>query len=261
MPAQKQKLNDMLGEGAPDPSHASDATEQPSDELEGKAPRTVYTTGKTYDASETMTPRLVLAQGQSPEVRDRKAEVGDLLLMGHEPEKAVTLVLAGHAKKRRYVPQGEVKAQCYSPDAEYGYGDPGTRPDGSHLACADCPLSQWTDSGKKGPDGKTINNPPLCSDIDEFIAFSVTHGMPVIWPLKGTAAKAARFIKTLSNGLGEGNFAITVTSEAKSKPGRSWAEPVVKIAPEVSKDEAQAYAAIARGAAPVQNALPAEASA
>lgn len=256
----KQKLNDMLGETPA--SHASDATEQPSDELEQRAPRTTYTTGKTYDASETMTPRLVLAQGQSPEVRDRKAEVGDWLLMGHEPEKAVTLVLAGHAKKRRYVPANEVKAQCYSPDAVLGYGDPGTRPDGTHLRCEECPLSQWTDSGKKGPDGKTINNPPLCSEIDEFIAFSVTHGMPVIWPLKGTAAKAARFIKTLSNGLGEGNFAITVTSEAKTKPGRAWSEPVVKIAPEVSKDEAQAYAEIARGAAPVKpaTALAAEAS-
>lgn len=245
----KQKLNDMLGETHA--SHGPDAQEQPHDELEGRAPRTVYQTGKTYDASETMTPRLVLAQGQSPEVRDRKAEVGDWLLMGHEPTKEVTLVLAGHAKKRRYVPQGEVKAQCYSPDAILGYGNPGTLPDGSHLACEQCPLSQWTDSGKKGPDGKTINNPPLCSEIDEFIAFSVTHGMPVIWPLKGTAAKAARFIKTLSNGLGEGNFAITVGSEAKTKPGRAWSEPTVKIEPSVSKDEANVYAEIARGAAPV----------
>jgi hypothetical protein len=245
----KQKLNDMLGDTAP--SHGPDAEAPPHDELETRAPRTVYTTGKTYDASETMTPRLVLAQGQSPEVRERRAEVGDWLLMGHEPAKEVTLVLAGHAKKRRYVPANEVKAQCYSPDAEYGYGDPGTLPDGSHLACAECPLSQWTDSGKKGTDGKTINNPPPCSEIDEFIAFSVTHGMPVIWPLKGTAAKAARFIKTLSNGLGEGNFAITVGSEAKTKPGRAWSEPVVKIAPEVSRDEAQVYADIARGAAPV----------
>jgi hypothetical protein len=244
----KRNLNDMLG--TPEPSHGPDATEQPTDQLEAAAPRSVYQAGKTFDASETMTPRLALAQGLSPEVRDRKAEVGDFLVMGHEPVKSVILVPAGHTKQRRFVEQGQMKARCYSPDGEQGYGNPG-------IACAECPFSKWSDTGRIGDDGKPINAPPPCSEIESFVAFSVTHGMPVVWPLKGTAAKTARFLKTLSNGLGMGNFAIEVNAETRTGKGRSWVEPVIKIAPEVSRDEAQAYAMVALGAVNSAGALPA----
>jgi len=238
----------MLGSDA-NVGHGPDDTEQPIDPIEASAPRPVYTSGKVFDASEVITPRLALAQGLSPEVRDRKAEVGDYLLLGHDPVKEVTLVIAGHTETRRYVPMGQQKAECWSPDGKQGYGNPG-------IACAECPLSKWQDTGRKKPDGKPVNAPPPCSEIDSFVAFSVTHGMPVVWPLKGTAAKTARFIKTLSNGLGMGNFAIKVTSIDRSENGRAWQEPVVKIDSDVSKDEAQAYAMIALNAVPSTNALP-----
>jgi hypothetical protein len=237
----KQKLDDMLV------GHGPHASEQPEDEVTASAPRSVYQANKTFDASETMTPRLVLAQGLSPEVQAGDAKPGDFLLMGNEPVKEVVLVLAGHTKQRRYVPQGQQKAQCYSPDGVQGIGVPG-------IACAECPLSQWTDTGRKDASGKTINQRPACDEIDSFVAFSVTHGMPVVWPLKGTAAKAARFVKTLSNGLGMGNFAIKVTSEGRSNNGRAWHEPVIKIEAGVSKDEANVYRDIALGAVAV--ALP-----
>jgi len=244
----KRTLDDMLGQEPSEPSEA-----QAVDPIEAAAPRPVYTTGKVFDASDVITPRLALAQGLSPEVRERKAEVGDWLLMGHDPVKEVILVIAGHSDQRRYVPMGQQKAECWSPDGKQGYGNPG-------IKCADCPLSKWQDSGRLKPNGQPHNTPPPCSEIDSFVAFSVTHGMPVTWPLKGTAAKKARFIKTLCNGLGMGNFAIKVTSIDRSENGRAWQEPEVVIDQSVSKEEAQAYAMIAAQAVVTTDALPAQSS-
>lgn len=260
MAAPKQKLNDMLGNQSSSEGHGPADTAQPVDEIETRAPRTVYDANKTFDASETMTPRLVLAQGLSPEVRAKQAEAGQYLLMGHAPINEVSLVIAGHADQRRYVPQNEQVAACYSPDGIYGYGNPGTLPDGTHLECALCPLSHWTDSGRKDAQGRTINNPPPCNEVDSFVAFSVTHGMPVVFPLKGTGTKAARFIKTLCNGLGMGNFAVSLSSVSKEKPGRAWHEPVVRIDDEVTKEEAQGYARIALTAVEVAGAIEASAA-
>lgn len=230
----KQNLDSMLG-----------TTPQPVDEpaepvVDIAAPQSAFST-KTFDPSEVMTPRLAIAQGLSPEVRAGQASPGDFLLMGHDAEKAVTLVIAGHADQRRFVEQGQQKARCWSPDGIQGYGDPG-------IACAECPFAKWTDTGQKDAAGKTINKRPPCDEIDAFAGFSVTHGMPVVWPLKGTAAKTARFIKTLCNGLGMGSFAIDISTVSKEAPGRAWHEPVVKINPDITKDEAEAYAMIARGA-------------
>lgn len=249
----KQRLDDMLGNELP----AGDAPADKVDEVEQRAPRSTYSKTKTFGADEIMTPRLVLASGMSAEVKERRAMAGQWLLMGNEPVDEVTIVVAGHTPQRRYVPKDSSQALCYSPDGELGYGNPGTQPDGTHLACKDCPLSKWTDSGRKDERGKTINIRPVCDEVDSFLAFSVTHGMPVTFPLKGTGAKAARFIKTLTNGLGFGNFAITMTTEAKSGKGRSWHEPVIKIDPSISRDEANAYAMIAEGAVPIAEALPA----
>lgn len=254
----KQTLNDMLNTGHA--ADAADAPEPPIDPVEAVAPRPAYDPAKTFSAEETLVPRLVLAQGLSPEVRDRKADIGDWLLMGHEPIKEVRLVIAGHSTQRRYVPESQQRASCYSPDGLYGYGIPGTKEDGSHLACADCPLSKWTDTGKKDQNGRTINQRPACDEVDAFVAFSLTHGMPVVWPLKGTGAKAARFVKTLSNGLGMGNFAISVVAEGKQGNGRAWHEPVIKIDGSVSRDEANVYRDIALGAVTVAGELPAHAS-
>lgn len=257
MTAKRATLNEMLDTApaeTPEDIPAEEVTY--TDEVETSAPRPVFTANKRFDASEVMTPRLVLAQGLSPEVRERKAQSGDWLLLGHEPEQSVTLVIAGHTEQRRFVEQGKQVARCWSPDAIQGYGNPGVK-------CEDCEFAKWTDTGRKdAQSGRTINLRPPCDELDTFVAFSLTHGMPVTWSLKGTGAKAARFLKTLSNGLGMGNFAVEVTAVSKSKDGRAWHEPVIKIANEVDKEQAQMYAALALGAVvTAEPQLAAEASA
>jgi hypothetical protein len=207
---------------------------------EASAPRSAYSATKKFDAAETSLPRLSLAQGLSPEVRDRTAQVGDFLLPGFEPEQSVILVVAGHTTQRRYVPQGEQRAKCWSPDG---------------IACAECPLSQWMPSEKVGPDGRRKNTPPPCNEIDSWACFSVTHGMPVTWPLKGTAMRASRFIKTLANGYGMGAFAVEVKAVTKTAPGRNWVEPDVRLYRELGADECLGYAKIAHQAVGITEAL------
>lgn len=247
----KRTLGDML-ENDPHQPVGGEPTEETAqvDEIEAQAPRSTFSSQKKFDPSETMTPRLAIAQGLSPEVREQKARVGDFLLLGHDPEPEVTLVIAGHAKQRRFVEDGQQRARCWSPDGVQGYGNPG-------ILCVDCEFSHWTNSGKKDLNtDKIINLRPACDEVDAFAAFSITHGMPVIWPLKGTGAKASRFIKTLANGLGMGNFAVKVGSVSKSNGSRAWHEPVITIDNDVTAEQARIYANIALGAVPVE-ALPA----
>lgn len=216
---------------------------------EATAPRSAYSATKKFDSAETTLPRLTLAQGLSPEVRDRKAAVGDFLVPGFEPESEVILVVAGHATQRRYVPQGQQRAQCWSPDGIQGHGDPG-------IACAQCPLSQWSSDDTRLDDrGRAKRVPPPCQEIDSWAAFSVTHGMPVTWPLKGTAAKASRFVKGLCNSYGMGAFAIRVTAVTKTAPGRNWVEPEVTLHKELTADECIEYAKIAHQAVGIAGEL------
>lgn len=242
----RQTLDDMLGSQAP----SEEELETPeSAGAEAAAPRSSYDGSKKFGADEVLTPRLNLLQGQSPAVQAKEGSPGQFLALGHEAVDEVVLVVAGHTSKRRYAPDPAQPAECFSPDGIQGYGNPG-------IPCDSCPLSKWTDSGKKKPDGSPINVPPPCQDIDSFVCFSVTHGMPVTWDLKSTGARAARFIKTLSNGLGMGHFALEVTAEQKTKPGRSWYEPKLVLAKDLSLEECQVYAQLALGAVKVAGALP-----
>ena len=240
----KQTLNEMMGNQT-----TEDEVETPETAgAEVGAPRTQYDNSKKFGADEVMTPRLMLAQGLSPAVQAGEAQPGQYLALGHDPVDEVVLVIAGHSTKRRYSPDPSQAAQCFSPDGIQGFGEPG-------IPCETCPLSKWTDSGKKKPDGSPINVPPPCQEIDSFACFSVTHGMPVIWDLKGTAARSARFIKTLVNGLGMGQFALAITSAHMSKPGRAWYEPKVTLAKDLSPDECKVYASIALGAVATAGAI------
>lgn len=240
----KQTLDDMLPGG--------ESPQDAAPNVDPAAPRASYGTDKKFDASEVIVPRLSIAQGLSPDVRDRKAEVGDFLMMGMDPVKSVTLIVAGHTAQRRFVEQGSQRARCWSPDAIQGHGDPG-------IMCDGCPHSRWRDSGKKDPQGRIINLRPECDEVDSWLVFSVTHGMPAIWNLKGVSLKASKFVKTLANGMGMGAFAIDVTAVSKTSGSRAWHEPEVKINTSISPDECRAYTRIATGAVQVAGALPATA--
>lgn len=210
--------------------------------------RSTYSSTKKFDSNETSLPRLALAQGLSPQVRDRTAQVGDFLLPGFEPEQEVILVIAGHTTQRRYVPKGEQRAKCWSPDGIQGHGDPG-------IACDECPLSQWLPTDQTDDRGRTKNAPPVCAEIDSWAAFSVTHGVPLTWPLKGTAMTASRFIKGLCNSYGMGSFAVKVTPITKTAPGRNWVAPEVTLYKDLSADQCLSYAKIAQSAVGIAQPL------
>jgi hypothetical protein len=210
--------------------------------------RSTYSANKKFDSAETSLPRLSLAQGLSPQVRDRTAQVGDFLLPGFENEQEVILVIAGHTTQRRYVPKGEQRAKCWSPDGIMGHGDPG-------IPCDECPLSQWMPTDVKDANGRTKNAPPPCAEIDSWAAFSVTHGVPLTWPLKGTAMQASRFLKGLCNSYGMGSFAVKVTPVTKTAPGRNWVAPEATLYKELDADQCLAYAKIAQAAVGIEQPL------
>jgi hypothetical protein len=209
---------------------------------EASAPRSQYDGAKKFAADEILMPRLALAQAMSPEVKEKRAEAGEFLLMGSDPVESVTLVIAGHTEQRRFVEPNASKARCWSPDGIQGYGNPG-------IECDGCPFSEWTESGRLDGDGKMIRLRPACDPIDSYAAFSITHGMPVLWNLKGTALKASRMVKTLANAKGMGLFALDISSMLVTGKNRnSWYEPLVRLSPGMTPEDCKMYADIARAA-------------
>ena len=277
MPTQRSKLDDMTGNTA-----ASTVDTDEGYLPTGGSMQPTYNTEADFKPDELSVTRLSIAQSLTPDVKNRVANEGQLLVTGMPPVDSAILVLAGHTPQRRFVEPGAMQARCYSVDGVIGIGDPGTielanlanlanvdpaattrGADGlMHLKCAHCPFSQWTDTGKKDPTGRTINARPACDELDSFVAYSITHGTPVLWNLKGTSAQVARFLKTLAKGLGFGNFAIEVTSETRTKGANSWKVPKVVLVNEgISADECRAYAAIALQMVQSTGQLPAQAEA
>lgn len=242
----KQTLDDAMG-------NAPAADDAPDLDTPVSQSRPAYASeGFTFGADELSTPILKIAQGLSPEVRDREAQPGDFILSGFGPEESVTLVIAGFTRARRYVPQNAQKATCWAsaspPLPLIGQGEFKGR------ACDECPLSQW---GRNEETGRNI--PPACNEIDEWLCYSITHGLPVRYPLKGMAMKGSRFLKQLWNAMGPGQYAVDVTAKSVSQNGRTWQEPDFKLSPNVSAEQALKLAAIATGK-PMDAALPAEGS-
>jgi hypothetical protein len=252
MPAARKSTLDSMTAN----TKAGDApADDPDDVIPQGGPQAVYSTEANFDPKELSTARLSIAQALHPDVRAGKVREGQLVVTGMPPTESVILVVAGHTPQRRFIEAGQQQARCYSVDAVVGIGDPG-------IACAECPFSKWTDSGKKDKTGKTINVRPPCDEVDSFLCYSVTHGMPLLWNLKGTAKQSARFLKTLATGLGFGNFAIEVTAETRSNGGNVWQVPKVVLANEgLSPEECQAYAMIARSTVKTAGAITAQAEA
>jgi len=231
----------MLGDNpATDPEELE---ETPS----SQAPQSTFTQ-KRFGSEDVRMPYLALLQGMSPAVQSGEGQPGQFLVTGHEPVDEVTLVFAAFTNKRRYSPALGQSPQCQSPDAVKGYGNPG-------ILCHECPLGQWTPTGKLYPDGRPMNQKPPCDLIDAWSCFSVTHGMPVTWELKGTAMTSSAFIKGLTNGLGYGHFALSISSERKEAPGRVWHQPKPRLSRDISLEECQVYYALALGETPSPGAL------
>ena len=186
----------------------------------------VYTDTPDLAMEDISFPRLRLAQGLTSEVAAGDATPGQWLVTGYDPEDDVVLIPLKMAKLREYRDKENNEVLCSSPDAVVGIGNPGGE-------CARCPLAHWQDTA----DGRLA---PTCTFIYSYVAWSVTHQVPVSIDLKKTGINAAKFINTRVTTQGLGNFAVALSSASKSKGQRRWNEPVVHLAdfPQEERDKA-----------------------
>ena len=173
-----------------------------------------YSTAPEFDKEDVQLPRLRIAQGLTPEVQMGMARPGQWVLTGYEPEESVTLIPLAYAKAREYRVDGELL--CSSPNALVGRGSPGG-------ACSACPMAQWQEK----PDGK--KHKP-CSLVFSYVAYSITHGSPVVLEFKRTGERSARRLNTFIQARGLGNFALKVGAKPAQWGKNSGFEPTIDLA-------------------------------
>jgi len=143
-------------------------------------------------------PRVKIAQQMSQEVADKKADAGDffntltgesygdklnvqpilpfmqrVLLVRQERRPAIEEAL-GHE-----LSEGD-GLKCRSYDMEQGKGEPG-------IACAECPLSEWTDG----------NTPPLCTETYNVAAATEIGELIILSFAKSGAKVGKRIFSTI----------------------------------------------------------------
>lgn len=214
------------------------------------AQRAVWSSTVDIPTDQLQIPYLTLVQANSRAVSDEIAKMGQWLVEGYPPENNVILVPLQFGLSRRYSidKEGDIKTACYAPTGTpHGIA---LEPEGPGMECADCPLAQWTPTGKVKANGMAENSPPLCKESYDFMCWSATHEIPVRVGFRSTGLKAGRLVATLGKTKGLGNFAINLSS--KKETGRQiYAVPVVMaLTPEEAEDylsTAQAIAAVSSG--------------
>lgn len=108
-----------------------------------------------FGADHISIPRMVILEGLSDEIRERKGSPGDLFiktLNRNLGESTEIVVITRMHQQLRWTPKAQGKGiLCQAQDGKHGVGDPGGD-------CAVCPQRQW--SGK---------NPPTCDQLESFI--------------------------------------------------------------------------------------------
>jgi hypothetical protein len=179
-----------------------------------------------FDAEDTATNYLRLAQGLTAEVQDGSARPGQFVVQGFPAEEDLRVVPLQYAKMREYRNPGDHMEQlCFSGDGVTGVGDPGGE-------CASCPLNQWTPN----PDKPGRNSPPACKLNYGYVFYSEQHDAAVSFRFKGRGIKAGRLLNTIVKQNGMGKVVIKLTSEQQSVGGNTFYVPKVAMvldAPEV----------------------------
>jgi hypothetical protein len=182
-------------------------------------------------------PYLTLVQANSKAVANEQAKMGQWLLEGFDGLNTVTIVPLKFGESRRYSIEKDKQlvTACYAPTG--GNHGIAKEPEGPGMLCADCPLSKWTPSDKIGADGKPKNNPPLCKESYDFVAFSMEHQLPVKLNFRSTGVKAGKLLALIAQAKGLGNFAAELSSK-KETGNYVYAVPVVKVLTGEAADEA-----------------------
>lgn len=181
-------------------------------------------------AEKLQIPYLSLMQGLSKPVLDEKAKMGDWYVEGYEATKSVTIVPLKFGVGRTFMlnVDGKNQTACYSPTGrEHGIA---MTTEGPGIECSECPLKDWTPSGKFDANGNEKNNPPVCKESFDFLAWCVDYNSFVKASFRGTGAKTGRFIATLGRTNGLGQFAIKLSSVKATNPnGQTYSVPAHQI--------------------------------
>ena len=87
-------------------------------------PRTMFTRDKQVDMKNIQVSQLRIAQGMTAEVKERKAQIGDLVLSNFGPQQSVILIPLISQDIRVYKPDPKAAAKCHAPTGNFGFGDP-----------------------------------------------------------------------------------------------------------------------------------------
>lgn len=181
-------------------------------------PRAVFTRDQVIDVSKLQISQLRVAQGQSAEVKDRKASVGQLLLSNFPAKNEVILVPLGGQNIRVYKIDPKGPAVCQAPTGEIGFGNPGG-------VCAECPLSHWGDRNEAT--GKSV--PPKCKEGIVIRFYSVTHRCMVDFQFMAGDQRTGSFIMQQSMSFGWANFMLSMTTAEKGNAKGDWFVPEVNM--------------------------------
>lgn len=198
----------------------------------GANPMSVLTRAPKITAEDIAMPTLRWAQGQSTEVQERRAKVGDLVLTGEEPVQSAIVVPLVYGKGRqRWSPnQDDRRLLCESTDTVTGRGNPGG-------SCADCSCRLWPDKqpvqlkGRKAAKGGAkVRSGPECDMYYKYLAWSDTHQQMLFLDFRRTGIKTAQNLNLMIMQKGLGKFAIKITTVSGVNPtGQSYTKPVVQF--------------------------------
>jgi hypothetical protein len=194
-------------------------------------PRAIFTRDAKPDMSKFQIPRLRLAQGMTPEVTERKANIGQFLIPNFPPVDELIVVPFACQLTRAYRPDPKGRPVCSAPTGVFGYGTPGG-------VCDECPLSKW---GAKDPaTGKSMA--PKCGESFEMRAYSITHNSMIDYGFKSRDLSRGSFIAQQAMAFGYGNFAVRVTSETTSNNKGSWYIPRLEMLTSLPEDQKEIVA-------------------
>lgn len=152
------------------------------------------TSTPVFERDEISLPRLRLCHGQTAEVQEGKASIGQWVLGGHDPLDTITFIPLmmgvdyGHRDKDTGVMSPCVNPRC--PGREWGENDPRT--------------------------GK--GTPPWCTRVYRYLGYAVEYGVTAEFHLSKSGEKVARELHTIIATKGMGNFAITLGKQTQQGP-------------------------------------------
>ena len=173
----------------------------------------------TPTSEDIQLPRFRLAQGLTPEVMESLAKAGEWLIPGKPAQKHLVATIMGIRKTRAkwlFDDQSSTRQiECSSPDAVYGFGDPGGQ-------CATCDFAKWS------PDPQTgRNRPPLCTLSYGYLLQTEEGDIGVYDASTKSANTLIGQLNAFYMQAGSGGVQVTLGSQLISKGARRYYSPTL----------------------------------